>query len=317
MDDVISRGGKRKIMINEDIKALMRKYNVQPHGDQLRLQKILDWDDGEVGKLKEAKPEILQYFQEKEAEKRRREEETLAKARSCKDGLFLIIEGELGYGIHVGAARWLTEEEKPHYSEWFRETGMVGAGSSTTLDRLTFEDMPKRETDGSLLSSSASVWIISPEEYDRYIALNDERDRKVKEQEEEEERLREEKRAAAQREKEALLAKVDTWDISSRTITDEGGRTQVHTHIFQIGGEKLVYTERNVFDFGIVINPAYQVAEDVEVGGIALEIDGVLQWHTFGKDLGWVPVRPLTEHEKICHEIIAKYGKYAGWNIRM
>src|SRR5699024_5836723 len=98
-----------------------------------------------------------------------------------------------------------------------KEIGMVGAGASTTLDRLTFEDMPRRETDGSLLSSSARVWIISPEEYDRYIALNEERERKVKEQEAEEERLREEKRAAAQQEKEALLAKVNTWDISSRT----------------------------------------------------------------------------------------------------
>lgn len=161
------------------------------------------------------------------------------------------------------------------------------------------------------------MWIISPEEYDRYIALNEERERKVKEQEAEEERLREEKRAAAQQEKEALLAKVNTWDISSRTITDEGGRTQVHTHIFQVGDDKLVFTERNVFDFGVVINPAYQVAEYVEAGGIALEIDGVLQWHTFGKDMGWIPVRPLTENEKICHEIIAKYGKYAGWNTRM
>ena len=162
MDDAFPRGGKRKIMINEDIKALMRKYNVQPHGDQLRLQKILDWDDGEVGKLKEAKPEILQYFKDKEEEKRRQEEETLSKARAGKDGLFLIIDEELGYGIHVGAARWLTEEEKPQYSEWFKEIGMVGAGASTTLDRLTFEDMPRRETDGSLLSSSARVWIISP-----------------------------------------------------------------------------------------------------------------------------------------------------------
>ena len=91
---------------------------------------------------------------------------------------------------------------------------------------------------------------------------------------------------------------MNTWDISSRTITDEGGRTQVHTHIFQVGDDKLVFTERNVFDFGVVINPAYQVAEDVEAGGIALEIDGVLQWHTFGKDNAALDCRPLTETKR-------------------
>lgn len=113
-----------------------------------------------------------------------------------------------------------------------------------------------------------------------------------------------------------MISKVDDWSIREYNIHDEGGKTKVYKHCFRIGGSTFSFTERNVFDFGIVINPDYEITPG-EFGGIAMQKEGVLQWHTFTSDSGWTPVRPLTEHEKICWTIIAKYGKFAGSGIRM
>ena len=78
----------------------------------------------------------------------------------------------------------------------------------------------------------------------------------------------------------------------------------------------LSFTERNVFDFGVVINPDYEIVPGIS-GGIAIEKDGLLQWHTFSGNVGWTPVRILTDCERICWTLVAKYGEYAGSGIRM
>lgn len=86
--------------------------------------------------------------------------------------------------------------------------------------------------------------------------------------------------------------------INSRNIRDEGGYTKAHQHRFLIEGESLSFSERNVYDFGIMINPDYEIAPGTS-GGIEIEKDGVLQWHALSNDNVWVPVRPLTGHEII------------------
>lgn len=155
-----------------------------------------------------------------------------------------------------------------------------------------------------------------PEEYDGYIHENEKRENAIREKEAEEQRQWEEKKAQYEKEKAEMISQVDDWSVSEQNIRDEGGNTKIYRHRFLIGGETLLFTERNVFDFGVVINPNYEITSG-ESGGIAIEKDGVLQWHIFSSDNGWIPVRSLTDHEKICWTIIAKYGKFAGASIRM
>lgn len=103
-----------------------------------------------------------------------------------------------------------------------------------------------------------------------------------------------------------------------RTVTDEGGKTKeyVHTITFH-NGEQLTFTERNVFDFGIVINPAYSVLPESKPGGLCLNNNGTYQWHEFIDGKGWFPVRELTENEKTALKYLQAFGKLSGCNIRM
>lgn len=129
-------------------------------------------------------------------------------------------------------------------------------------------------------------------------------------------RLLEEKKVQYEKEKAELISQVDDWEVSGRDIYDEGGKTKVYHHRFLIGGETLSFTERSVFDFGIVINPDYEISPG-ESGGIAIQKNGTFQWYTLSSDKGLIPMRPLTDHENICWTIVAKYGKFAGTDIRM
>lgn len=298
------------------IEKLIKKYNIRSVGDKIRVERIPETNENELEQIKAAKQEILRYFQNQEEEKRRKERALIEKAKRGEDGLFLVIDYDFGYDICVLPARRLTEEEKKQYSEWFAESGFVGMGARTTIKHINHGDLPKRKPDGTFAGGSNSVWIITPEEYDGYIQENEKRENAIREKEAEEQRQWEEKKAQYEKEKAEMISQVDGWSVSEQSICDEGGKTKVYQHCFLIGGETLSFTERNVFDFGVVINPNYEITSG-ESGGIAIEKDGVLQWHIFSSDNGWIPVRSLTDHEKICWTIIAKYGKFAGASIRM
>ena len=298
------------------VESLIKKYNISPAGDKIRVEKIQDADDRELEQIKAAKQEILQYFRNQEEDKRKKERTLIEKAKRGEEGLFLVIRHDLGYDTCILPARRLNEEEKKKYSEWFCESGFVGMGVRIPLKHIKYHDMPKRKPDGTFSGGSDSVWIISPEEYDRYIKENEKREKEIQEKEAEQRQQWEEKKAQYEKEKAELISKVDDWSIREYNIHDEGGKTKVYQHCFRIGGSTLTFTERNIFDFGIVINPDYEITPG-ESGGIAMRKGGVLQWHTFSSDNGWIPVRHLTDHEEICWTIIAKYGKFAGANIKM
>ena len=298
------------------IEKLIKKYNIRPVGDKIRVERIPETNENELEQIKTSKQEILQYFREQEEEKRRKERALIEKAKRGEDGLFLVIDYDFGYDICVLPARWLTEEEKKKYSEWFCESGFVGMGVRIPLKHIKYHDMPKRKPDGTFSGGSDSAWIINLEEYDKYIKENEKREKEIQEKEAKQRRQWEENKAQYEKEKAELVSQVDDWTVREYNIHDEGGKTEVYWHGFRIGGSTLSFTERNVFDFGIVINPDYEIIPG-ETGGIAIEKDGVLQWHIFSSDNGWIPVRSLTDHEKICWTIIAKYGKFAGASIRM
>lgn len=299
------------------IQELIKKYHIAPYGENnIRLELIKGAQDTEIEEIKASKSMILEYFRELEDKKRKEEELIAEKARQGEEGLFFVIDHDISCDTRVLVARRLTDEEKKKYSSWFAESAFASVGCETTLKHISFTDLPKRKADGTFSGGSDRVWVITPEEYDRYIQENERREKVIQEKEVEQQQKREEKKVWYEKEKRELLSQVDDWAITEHNICDEGGKTKLYEHRFLIGEKTLSFTERNIFDFGVVINPDYEISPDIS-GGLALKKDGMLQWHTFTRDKGWVPVRPLTDQEQICWKIIKKYGKFAGESIRM
>ncbi len=61
----------------------------------------------------------------------------------------------------------------------------------------------------------------------------------------------------------------------------------------QEGDQKLRFIYRNIFDFGLVINPDYEIIPGLKAG---MAKDGY--WWDFDDEKLWQPVRELTEFEK-------------------
>jgi hypothetical protein len=93
---------------------------------------------------------------------------------------FTTIMHAYGFGVSILQARWLTEEEKKEYAEWFAAIGMVGVGGSIPLPELTLRDLPDRESDGAFPGTNNGAWIITEEEAQRYQEINAERVRQAK-----------------------------------------------------------------------------------------------------------------------------------------
>ena len=92
------------------------------------------------------------------------------------------------YGIEIIDARRFTEEEKRHYVDSFKEFGFVGIGTEIELENINSGDLPRCPEDGSFVGCYNRAWIISDEEVEAYINLDQERGRE-KEREEKEARI--------------------------------------------------------------------------------------------------------------------------------
>lgn len=99
-----------------------------------------------------------------------------------------------------------------------------------------------------------------------------------------------------------LLDGVD-WKMSEKTIYDEGGETKEITHRFVIEDDVIVMTERNIFDFGRVVN--YK-------NGAIFNRNGVMVVEKIEGDS-----IPLTINEKKAHTIICRYSPLRKEGIRM
>lgn len=117
-------------------------------------------------------------------------------------------------------------------------------------------------------------------------------------------KAKEEKEAA---EKAALLNGVK-WDLKEIKITDEGGRTSEYVHTLVINGNSFIIRERNIFDFGRVMN--------APKGGMYSRIDGKWTVEHFRTGEGWMPTEIQTDEQRAA-EIVWKYGKFAHSGIRM
>lgn len=90
-------------------------------------------------------------------------------------GNYLVCYTQIGYKPEFGQARRLNEEEKTHYAPWFHDIGFVGVGESLELEHLNQFDVEKflqrEKSDGQFISSSDNVYIISQDEWDKLLEL--------------------------------------------------------------------------------------------------------------------------------------------------
>lgn len=220
----------------------------------------------------------------------------------------LVLEIPFAYDACICDARRFTEEEKAHYSDWYKDYGFVGTGENRiSLPYITWEDAPKRPVDGEFCGCSNRAWIITDAEVEYYTNLNATREAEKEEKEAAEKAKQEALAATRKAEEEKIRAQFSTWEI------EKNGHNATHTMV--INGENYKFCERDIFDFGVVINPLY----DGNPGWVAMRenANAPLCWNKFVDGEGWVIVRPLTENELICHNAIRKLGVFADRNVRM
>lgn len=123
-----------------------------------------------------------------------------------------------------------------------------------------------------------------------------------------------EKRRQYEKEKAELLDGVQ-WKIEEYSDGDEGGRTKSYKYTVTVNGETFAFQERNLFDVGRVINPAYKISNEFSGGGVPSCKDGKWIWLSFND--GWKEVREMSQNEAKAFEIVRKYGKYNNSEVRM
>ncbi len=104
-----------------------------------------------------------------------------------------------------------------------------------------------------------------------------------------------------------LLKDVD-WKIKEHFIADEGGKTVEYTHTLTINNTSYTIIERNVFDFGRVMNSPK--------GGMYSRQSDTWVLEHYTKDEGWMPTEIPTDEQRAA-QIVCKYGKFAKASVRM
>ena len=88
---------------------------------------------------------------------------------------YLTLQWAPAYGKELMKARRLTEEEKKKYHPDYRDRLFIGLGERVELPHIEVRDLPERHSDGCFLGCSNQAWVITQDEWDRYISLENER----------------------------------------------------------------------------------------------------------------------------------------------
>jgi len=118
--------------------------------------------------------------------------------------------------------------------------------------------------------------------------------------------------------REKALEPVANIETTEEITEDEDGKVPMYSHKVTLkSGTVIRLSERNVFDYGVVINPEYSVVEGMKDGGLINTHDGVLWFDDYIENKGWERVRELTQDEIDAYTAIKVTGKYAKSGIRM
>lgn len=163
---------------------------------------------------------------------------------------YLVCEVAYSYGVSLCKARRFTEEEKKDYVDWFKDKGFVGISDSTDLEYITWVDvkevLKERKDDGSFSGSSNCVYIISEDEWNALIELN-EKKRSEKEKKETEESIAEYRQIIEQCEKQEKLYTKEEAAKKRRDynrLYNEGGEGYV-PHFYTIEEYEFAKTKLN------------------------------------------------------------------------
>lgn len=146
---------------------------------------------------------------------------------------YLVCEIAYSYGVYLHKARRFTEEEKEGLAEWFKNEGFVGIGKSTKLEHISWTDLGKilkdRKLDGSFSGCSNSAYIISEEEWNTLLEL-DEQKRAEKEKKKTEKLIAEYRQTVEQCERQEKLY----------TREEAAEKYRNYNRLFNEGGEGYV-----------------------------------------------------------------------------
>lgn len=118
--------------------------------------------------------------------------------------------------------------------------------------------------------------------------------------------------------KDKIRSAIKSIETTFKTIKDEGGQTKQFIHrITLLDGETLIFSERNVFDVGIVINSMYNIIPNLEQKGLCINENNKFVWKYFDDTKGWRSVRELTENERAAILYIIEFGGFCRNKIRI
>lgn len=242
----------------------------------------------------------------------------IEKAKKNEDGLFFAILNPAYYRKDIprlaAVVKTIEVDDIARHMDKVEEKLLIAE-----LPFIKPKDIYKLENVGDCKEERGDYdcYLANYEQIEHYIALNESRAKDpVLIQRRKEQEIAKTEREQGVR-KQNLMDKIDSWDITSKDIEDEGGWTKQYFHKFRINGEIIILSERNVFDFGVCINPEYSIENGREKGGLSTFENETLYWQDWEDSKGWITVRPLTENELICHELVAFYGKFSKAGIRM
>ena len=201
-------------------------------------------------------------------------------------------EKRLGYRYFFGTdvLRWINDQFNVHWRD------------------LTIEDKEWTENRNKDLTGKYYIKIRFNDEVQQKVAFEAERlYRYLKELKECKLKEQTDKLAAEEEEKAKMLNGVK-WETATHNIYDEGGKTVEYTHTLTINGNTYKIIERNVFDFGRVLNSPK--------GGMYSKIDGEFVREVWEHEQGWTPTN-ISPDEAHAVEIIFKYGCFSNSSVRM
>lgn len=73
-------------------------------------------------------------------------------------------------------------------------------------------------------------------------------------------------------------------------------------------GKSYTFVDRNIHDFGRVINPNYEIEKGISGGLIEKKENGEAFWKDFQSGKGWIRIRKLYEDELKAYTLVEKYG---------
>ena len=241
-------GARKESFFKQDDKGC---YMEDLHGNAPRRLYISNTDTvNDINEFLKAFVQEAMPEETKAAIERKRQEKLAAKAEADKMPTYLVLEDAHSYGHTLYRARFATNREKENYNpDWWQDHIMFPVGDDKIkLSKINWQDNPKRPADGAFGGCDNSVWIITKEEWDRYVALNAEREAEAQEKERQKEIARLQVTLAEGKAQSFLPTKAEAEQMRKEynDLHNEGGEGFVPHYVTKEDYEKASERLRNL-----------------------------------------------------------------------